>query len=231
MYLMLSSHPDLVGLDENEADYELPPWLVMAVNSLLGKKTVYKLPPVIWQVDKFMSLYSDSQNGWVSRHPLSVISSMKNLYFEQEQQSWLQRFGQQELERAAVYFPHLKQLAFQEMSEAEIAARLWVAKQRMSGVYRNAGLRVVDVRYEDLVSDSEITAKKVLKELGLAWHPRVLEHHRHHGAERHPGGTMGNKPINPARAKPQLNLSEQERQTIGHICHETMLEFGYGAEP
>ncbi len=227
LYLMLTSHPALVGLDENEADYELPPWLVMMINALLGKKTVYKLPPVIWQVDKIRNLYPSCHSVWVLRHPFAVISSMKTLYFKKEKQSWLQRFGAQELERAERHFPELARISIHDMNEAEIGAHLWVAKHRMIDVYKQVGLKVSSVRYEDLILDSEATAKGIIWELGLDWSPVVLYHHRHHGEGLHPGGTRSEKPIDPSRARPNLRLSDEERSSILGICHKTMADLGY----
>jgi len=42
LYLMLTAHPDLTGLDEDDAGFQLPEWLVMAGNGLFGKRM---LPP------------------------------------------------------------------------------------------------------------------------------------------------------------------------------------------
>jgi hypothetical protein len=230
LYLMLRAHPGVVGLDENEADYELPPWLVMGVNGVLGKRTLYKLPPVIWQVDKLQDLYPHCFTLWVYRHPYAVVSSMKNLYFEKERQSWLQRFGARELGKARSFFPDLGRLDIGALSEAEIAAHLWVAKQRMIEVYRMAGLAVQAIRYEALVSDAESVARSVVRELGLEWTREVLEHHRNRGRELHPGGTRADRPIDPSRARPKLNLTDEEKRSIIEICRETMTGLGYGAE-
>lgn len=227
LYLMLTAHPQLVGLDENEAGYELPPWQVLAINRMFGKKTVYKLPPVIWQLNKFQQFYRNCHILWVTRHPLAVVSSMRSLWFAKEKKNWLQRFGIQELNRAAVFFPELKELDKHALTELEMGAHLWVAKQRMSDVYKSAGFSVTIVRYEDLLSDTESVARDVLRRLSLEWSNKVLEHHYHHGNQMHPGGTKADKPIDPSRAEPKLSFSEQEKMEIKKICQETMYKYGY----
>ncbi len=121
-------------------------------------------------------------------------------------------------------FPAMFQLELDTLSDVEIGAHLWVAKQNMIPLYREADLSVTTIRYEDLVSDTEKVARNVLQALDLEWQPEVLRHHRYHGR------TRGNKPVDASRAKPCLNLTSAEKSCILDICGATLPVFGYTAD-
>ncbi len=56
--------------------------------------------------------------------------------------------------------------------------RKYVAHEKLMAHWRNTlGIRVLEVRYEDLVADLEGVARRMLEYIGVEWDPRVLEFH------------------------------------------------------
>ncbi|MFL7868010.1 MAG: sulfotransferase, partial [Anaerolineales bacterium] len=77
MFLMLTAHPRITGLDEHHAEFALPRWPVIAVNAALGKRTLYKLPMATGSVAEICRNFPKSQLIWMLRHPFAVVASMR----------------------------------------------------------------------------------------------------------------------------------------------------------
>lgn len=59
-----------------------------------------------------------------------------------------------------------------------LLGRKYVAHEKLMAHWRNTlGIRVLEVRYEDLVADLEGVARRMLEHIGVEWDPRVLEFH------------------------------------------------------
>ncbi len=90
-------------------------------------------------------------------------------------------------------------------SDLENASRYWaqvvsVVRQQSRAVPG----RILEIRYEDLVTNSELTMRRVLAFLGERWHPAVLEHHK--ANVRH-----SKRESSTAAATQRLNTSALER--------------------
>ena len=89
------------------------------------------------------------------------------------------------------------------------------------------GDRLLLVRYEDLVTDSETTLREILAWLGEPWSDRLLEHHLVHSergtAQRVEGMTRSDVPIDPSRiaswAEVATGVQRAElRSTVGRLA-------------
>jgi hypothetical protein len=225
MFLMLTAHPRVTGLDEIHAKFDLPPWPVVAANALAGKRTVYKLPTVTAKVNEIARAYPHSQLIWMIRHPFAVVASMRNLVFP-DGRTWLDKYGLKEAQKTlAVTAPEDVQ-GLRELDPIALGATLWRHKLLLMDKYREAGMRVHPVRYEELVTESERVMRGVLVAMGLEWSPQVLEHYRFHGDERHAGGTRGTRPLDQDGVSRGDELTGAEKELILEIAGDMVPHHG-----
>jgi hypothetical protein len=228
MFLMLTAHPRITGLDEIHAKFDLPPWPVVAANALRGKRTVYKLPIISARVSEIASRYPHSDLIWMIRHPYAVVASMRNLSFP-DGRTWLEKYGLEEAEQTlAVTAPHERD-ELKHLDNIALGATIWKHKLLLLDWYREAGMRVHPVRYEALVTDPEAVLRQLLTALRLPWSPQVLEHHRYHGTERHAGGTVGTRHVDRSSIDRGDDLSDSEKAVVLEIAGELVHQYGYGA--
>jgi hypothetical protein len=228
MFLMLTAHPRMTGLDEIHAKFDLPPWPVVAANALQGKRTVYKLPIISARVSEIASGYPHSDLIWMIRHPFAVVASMRNLSFA-DGGTWLEKYGLEEAEQTlAVTAPHERD-ALEHLDDIALGATIWKHKLLLLDRYRKAGMRVHPVRYEALVTDPEAVFRELLAGLRLPWSSQVLEHHRFHGDERHAGGTVGTRQVDRSSMDRGDELNESEKAIVLEIAGELVDQYGYDA--
>ncbi len=226
MYLLLTSHPRITGLDEDEARFELPPALLPYFNGLFFKKSCYKLPEMTAYPCRLAKNNPGVRLIWMVRHPYMVVSSMRLLKFDQE--NWIQRFGRKELLRYARHFSPVKNLLDSEqLNDVEIGAYIWKFKIKMLKRYYRLGMNPLTVCYEDLLNYPIAMMKRVSRHAGVRWHDELVHPERHHQGKRHIGNTLGGQPIDRSRMWPPTELSDEEREKIYEICREEMAIFGY----
>jgi protein-tyrosine sulfotransferase len=226
LFLMLTAHPRILGLDENESKGTLPSWITLLRNSRRGCLTCYKLPTETEEVELFARSYPDTRTIWVIRNPLSVVSSMRQLKVGKG--TWLSTLGRFELRKLTTIFPQISQLDVDQLDDIAIGALLWKYKQRAIEVYRSYGLNVHEVRYEDILESPRQALAAVLGFIGVDWSDNVLNHEQHHDPRReHPGGTRADRPLDATRKQPTLALSGEEIARVEAVCREEMESFGY----
>ena len=223
-FLMLTAHPRLVGLDELDSRGALPGWPALAANAAAGRKTVFKLPTRSIEADRIGERFSRSHLVWMVRNPLSVVSSMRRLAGEHEQ-NWIESYAAGELEYARQFFPQIGDPA--KMTEIELAANVWKFKNKALDLFHARGLNPLVVRYEDLLESPRETMQGLLDFIGASWSDQVLEHWKHHGQRTMIGGTRTDKPIDTSRLDPELSLNADEIDRVQQICADLMSRFDY----
>ncbi|MBK1629755.1 hypothetical protein CKO31_03165 [Thiohalocapsa halophila] len=226
LFLILTSHPKITGLDEKFSGFDLPPWPVLAYNSLASRRTLYKLPTLTSSVDRVVGWLPNAQVLWMVRHPYAVVASMRTLRFA-DGRSWLERYGREELSSLAREFGDAPQETEADDLVA-VGAHIWKYKMRSMTRFIEKGMAVRSIRYEDLVDEPEQTLKPALTALGLEWSDNLLEHHKFHGSERHAGNSRGNVPIDRARKEARAPLSPREKEIVAGVCAAAMTDFAYG---
>jgi hypothetical protein len=226
MFLMLTAHSKVTGLDEKYANFTVPPWPVLAVNLLKRKRTVYKLPMMSGEVDRISELFPKASIVWMIRHPFAVVASMRNLKFE-DGQSWLEKYGIEELEKSLRLAPDNEIGDLQCFSEIEIATLIWKKKLLAMDLFTDRGMNVFPVLYEDLVDDPGRVMMDILQKLNINWEESVLEHHRYHGEEQHAGKSAGNVPVDKSRKARGDELTEPEKAEVTRLASDLMERVGY----
>ena len=226
-FLMLTAHPRMVGLDELDSTGALPPWPVLLANAAAGKKTVFKLPRRSTQAELIAERFHGAHLIWMVRHPLAVVSSMRRLPGEEEQ-NWIQSYAAGELEYARQFFPEIGDTGC--LDEIELGANVWKYKNMALARFRQRGMNPMVVRYEALLEQPREIMSGVLAQIGLPWSEHVVEHWKHHGQRTMIGGTRTDNPIDRSRLQPELALTPEERGRVLDICEELMVEFDYQGE-
>jgi hypothetical protein len=115
--------------------------------------------------------------------------------------------------------------------DIQAAARGWV--ELIQKARRNNGSSVIELRYEDIVMDSESTLRTLLDSLGVAWSDQVLRHTEvshslFENPYNHPSIKSIVNPINTnAVGRYARDLSQQQIQAFESIAVGTLREFGY----
>ncbi len=226
MFLMMTSHPEMTGLDEVYLQDSCPFWPYFAFNSLFKKKTVCKLPTVTTQIDFLNDYFSNAKIVWVVRNPYSVVSSMKTLVFKPGG-NWIEECGPTEFERICSTFPELKGDNFKSMDQITLAAHIWKYKNMMLDKYREIGMKPLVVKYEDLLNQPREVMSQILNYIEIKWSDHVLKHEKHHQNEVYIGNVKGDTPIDKSRISPELNLTNAEKFVINCVCGKMMERFGY----
>ncbi|MCG6942561.1 MAG: sulfotransferase [Thiohalocapsa sp.] len=226
MFLMLTAHPRLTGLDEVHSDFDLPPWPVVAANALSRRLTVYKLPMVTARVDDVAGAFPRSHLIWMVRHPFAVVASMRDLMFP-DGKNWLTKHGTMEAMRTLAVTSPEDCAGVERLDPISLGATIWKHKLLLMENYREQGMQVHPVKYEDLVTQPEAVMRPVIGSLGLEWSEHVLEHHRFHGDERHAGGTRATRPVDQSGVARGDKLTAAEKDLVANIAGDTMSAFGY----
>lgn len=226
MFLMMTSHPKMTGLDEAYLQGYCPFWPYFAFNSLFKKKTVCKLPAFTTQIDFLNDYFSNAKIVWVVRNPYSVVSSMKTLFFKPGR-NWIQQCGPAEVIRICSTFPELKRDNFKFMDQITLAAHIWKYKNMMLDKCREIGMKPLVVKYEDLLNQPREVMSQILNYIEIKWSDHVLKHEKYHQNKVYTGNTKGDTPIDKSRMSPELNLTNVEKVLITCVCRKIMERFEY----
>lgn len=220
LYMMLTSHPKIIGRNEDESLSELPFWKELFRNWVKGKRTCYKLPRKTSDIEFIRKYYPLAKIIWIIRHPYAVVSSMRSLEIHPEGTNWLhtKRCGPSELENHKKLFPEIKLIDLNKLDEVKLGANIWKYKTMAIELYRRIIRNNYVVKYEKLLKDPESNLKNLLKKINIKWNDAVLHHENYHGEKSYIGGTNGKSPLNISRMKPDLKLTKEEIQKIDEIC-------------
>lgn len=230
LFMMLTSHPDVVGLDENASHLRFPSTKRLLRAALLRKELCYKLPTRTTDLQYLRDVLSRASVLWMVRHPYAVVSSMKRLqYWTNDGRSWLEAMGGIELQRHAGLFEEIRGIDVANLSQAQLGACLWLYKMKALGRFQAAGLAPYVLKFEELLEQPAPMMGQVLEYIGLPWSERVLHHEQYHGSRVYSGETSGGKKLDKSRLRPALVLTEADKRQIDAICGKYMGQYGYGS--
>jgi hypothetical protein len=217
---LLGSHSQVTSIDETAA-YPILAGQRTLAEALAGEALrpvlAFKIPRFCEQLlepdlrdelyGTMPQFYRRQRAVFVVRDPRDVVTSMCTLKAS-TQASWIQAYGRamvqhrlaQRVGFAARYVRELAELERRSWPDHLVAAFYWQIKNDALPAYLAAGLTILPVRYEALVTDAETQLRAVFAHLGLAWEDAVLRHHeRNHGQLEEGGLAIGgsdpNRPI------------------------------------
>jgi LPS sulfotransferase NodH len=231
LFMMLTSHRAVDGLDENESFLKFPSTKHLLRAALQRQELCYKLPTRTADLAYIRDLLGRASILWMVRHPYAVISSMRNLaYWTEDERNWLEAVGAIELKRHAGLFEEIREIDTERLSEAQLGAYVWLYKMKAYTRFQEAGLGPFLVKFEDLLGNPKQVMEQVLDHLGLAWDERVLHHERYHAGQVYSGETKGGEKLDTSRRKPGLALTDDEKRQIDTICAAYMERYGYAPD-
>lgn len=169
---------------------------------------------------------------FVHRDAKAVVSSMIRLI--EDGSPWIERWGRplllNKIEKSnkfcSRYFEQIKLLKEYNYSQAAVGALYWVYKTESYFDYCQAGLPILAVRYEDLVTSPETVLRLIVSHLGLEWEESLLTHEKlSHGETNDSGLTLGGtdskRPIETSSlGQWTKNLSSEDVRQIESIAGE-----------
>jgi hypothetical protein len=226
-YYILNAHSSMEGLDENYSHQQYPSPALLLMNQALGNRTVFKLPTKTGDLATIKRWFPHCTIAWAVRHPYAVLSSMRNLQLKRG--NWLNAWAAVELGRQAAMFPEVREIDIQRTAPIEIAAHVWKYKAMAIGRYRQSGLKVHPVKFEELVVSPGKALTPLLHDVGLSYQASQDDYHRNQQHLRHPANQL--RPLDSGRSKPDLHLSNSELKMINTVCGPEMRQFGYAPKP
>lgn len=218
-YMLLSSHPRIMGRDESEIGFSLPTWKLLLGAYLKGQYLCCKLPAVTHELESIIRRFPHVNIVWPKRSPLSVVSSMKSLMLANGR-SWLEEWGARELWLLSRLLPEIMAFDLEGMDQISTAAYIWKYKARVMQLYVDSQLKTLPLVYEDLVSDPKSALTPVLEGMGLKWDDKIQAHTEVHAGRKYAGDTRGDGAIDPGRIDPTLNLDEDEITRVKSIVED-----------
>jgi hypothetical protein len=247
MNLILDSHPDILSIDENRFSY---PDLNTYLNAAwLPSFVAFKLPRYASSIP-FIKDLKGLRVIWCIRNPLDTVWSMMKLQLplpDANQVSWsvhpsgaraeiLNGYWALEDEIKSDIEPYMFKYTEIMNKKPEQRSRLdsvfigslcWKIKNELPSLYESKDIRFLQVKYEELVTESETNIEKLLEYIGVDWDEDVLRHH-----ELHKGTSIGNtdneRPIDSKGVDAGLkNLSDEEVDLVLDMCGRTAEKCGY----
>jgi len=222
LLMLLTAHQKIRGKDEDESGFSFPGTFAFVGALLRGKKVCYKLPTRTHCLDLIMRRFPQATVIWISRDPLSVVSSMKTLSMHLLRQgtNWLQIGGRGELMRHSVLFPEINNIDFKKIDPISLGAYIWKYKMKAREKFMNSKIKTFSISFEELVDNPKKVLLPILKNTGLNWDKAILNHQKIHKGKKYVGGTIGDRPLNKQRIFPPLSLTNDEIERIKKIVEE-----------
>ena len=212
MRLVLECHSAIACFDEDRG-YTLLPRLtqpeVEAQLAALGRRWIgFKIPrfseqllsPIISDTDygRFPNFYAKEPVLFLVRDVRDVVGSMLQLRYPNGA-TWLDRFGLpilrfkfQDAAFARRYAREFRIVEGSGFAPETVGALYWLYKTEAYMDYRDAGLPVRGVVYEQLVADPRTVLAGVMEHLGLPWEEALMDHqNREHGEVDPDGKAIG----------------------------------------
>lgn len=214
-YMLLTAHPRITGKNENESHFSFPKKGELLINCLLGRLTCFKLPTKTPKLSLITRKFPLAKILWITRNPLSVVSSMKSLSMNRKGENWLEVCGISELKRHAKLFPEINNIDFEKMDQVALGAYIYRYKMMTRVKYENSRLKTFVINYESLVENPKKTLSTILESIGLSWSERILQHEQVHKGKAY---NIGDRPLDKTRIEPELCLNGKEIEIINHIA-------------
>jgi hypothetical protein len=243
----LSSHPEIIGVDEMEFNHDSPSDYIKTLNN--HPNVSFKLPTYAHSLP-FIKQLSGLRVLWCVRDPRDVVTSMTRLMLRIDQLLYVPwpshpLGGQREINNC---FPVLNNKAKRKLSlhmekyeqiyrvhpaqrsHADVvytAGLCWKVKNELITIYRNEQIPFKIVFYEQLISRPRKQIGKILSFAELPWHENVLKHHICHSGKLS-GDTDASRPIDSSNTgKWRTVLSSGDLTTVRELCSSAAGRLGY----
>jgi len=247
LHLILDSHPDIHGVDEDAYDDAL--FAAYREEARFHPVVSFKLPRVAFNLQVIQS-YPGVQVLWCVRDPRDVVVSMIDLHMRLSKSvsvSWTAHphGGEYEIyhgfralpkrvQRALAapmrkygWIKRKKRWARRHEDLVLTGALVWRIKHELKACYEAANIPHRVVRYEDLIGQSREEVSRILSYLQVPWHDNVLQHHRLHTGVSI-GETDNTRPIDrKSKGRWKEELSEKEQEVVRDLCAEAAASYGY----
>ncbi|QDT93026.1 sulfotransferase family protein [Gimesia algae] len=213
--------PEELILEDHLIGYKIPRFAEQLLLEVVSD-TDYPHVPQFFNKD-------DDEVIFITRDVLDVVSSMKTLTFD-DGLSWLQKYGLETLKFKMndesfcnKYKTEIKQVEETEYNEAAVGALYWKFKNDALFEYQQAGLKLLSLKYETLVSSPRTEITRIVEFLNIEFEDSLLNHHKIKHSEIGPdgkaiGGTDPGKAISTSSVGRYVGiLSESEIQIIHGI--------------
>lgn len=220
LFMMISSHPDIKGINEDEYPFhKYPYWHDLYLSWRNRRYICFKLPQITCDLKYIKRNYPRAKIIWIIRHPFSVISSMRTLKHDNHK-NWLnnENSGPVELKNHAKLFSEINKIDLNSIDEITLGSHVWKFKAMTLEKYLDAGLDVHVIKYEDLLENSEKELRNLFYKYKIDFSEQMLHHERHHTGKKYLGNNPGDKPLDKSRINPKLNLTGKEREKVMEIC-------------
>jgi len=247
LHLILDSHPEISSINEKEFKfhhlntYINAPWL--------PNNIAFKLPryaPIL----QFIKGLPNRKVLWCIRDPVDVVYSMVNLRIQLQENLTIPWAAHPEAARAEIlncYWPlgidqknNLKELMSEyqkilsinilDWGKSEIifsAALCWRIKNELALIYQSEGIGFHAVRYENVVMNTEDSAKEILDYIGVPWNDDVLRHHELHKGITS-GGAVESRPVDEnSLGLGKCYFTRNDIELISRICGDLPEKWGY----
>jgi hypothetical protein len=231
--MALQAHSDIEIIEENDPNFHVrsassPIHInLQAVNEYKqesGKTVGFKSPRDSHRIAEIIRTIPQVRIVWITRDIFQVVASMASLGMPSGA-TWANSFTHEEiikyllLERDDLELAELYQWARSLKDERQRAIALasvcWFTKHRIEVKSVATWPALIHrLSYEDLVSESEKTVRKLLQFLGIEWSPATLDHPSILTGSR-PGGTMTNRSIDSKSLEKWKNrLSQKDLELV-----------------
>lgn len=188
---------------------------------------------------RIINRFDNRPTIFMVRNPLDTISSMKKL--KQGDKSWLEVWANATIgfwretipDFENTYHDELEILGNTKFVDTVAGAIYWKVKNISYYNYLNKDLKIIRIRYEDLVTQPKQTISQILEFLGLEWEDSVLHHEKFIHSELDTQGLTIGK-TNPRSSiyessmnQYHENLSKEEISEIYNITKELMIDLNY----
>ncbi len=244
--LVLDSHPDIVGVDEDRFRPEA--LSVYLEDPAYGPWVCFKMPAQAHFVEAIAGL-PGVRVLWPVRDPRDVVVSMMRLEVvaggvkapmaahptagaRGQVPACLQALGRVPddiVDEVTAFMAQAgtgpNELSLRQKTRA--AALHWRIKQDLLSLYERAGIPVHVFRYEDLVTRPREEIQKIIDFLGIRWHDDLLAHHRLHSGVSI-GRTNNTRAIDQASVgRYRGELGDEEIALIRRIAGPYAARYGY----
>lgn len=189
---------------------------------------VLKVPNLTYSFAEIPHVFPRAKIIYMSRDIRDIVSSMMALKRIPILENQLQRIlASQDLVKM---FP--AELSLLQLDDDTVKLHIKMAliakiKMSLANLFRDNGLNVVNVRYEDLVTHAESVVPYVLDKLGIPFAAECLRHNDVFQGIA-PGGTKRQRPLdNKSKKKWKYHLTPQQESEIWGAVGDFMESFGY----